>query len=81
MQRSVRTVEVVKSVGGAVPAFRPARFLGPLPEPAGGFHRNGLRRYQVRAGGGLPGAQDGRAPVAVAVSADRGGVEQARNHR
>ena len=34
MERSVRAVSVVKSVRGAVPVFRPARFPGPLPEPA-----------------------------------------------
>ena len=34
MQRSVRTVRVVKSVRGAVPVFRPARFPGPLPDLA-----------------------------------------------
>jgi hypothetical protein len=33
VQRSVRAVGVVKSVRGAVSVFRPARFLGPLPEP------------------------------------------------
>jgi len=33
-ERSVRAVGVVKSVRGAVPVFRPARFPGPLPEPA-----------------------------------------------
>ena len=31
MQGSVRAVGVVKSVRGAVPVFRPVRFLGPLP--------------------------------------------------
>ena len=30
----MRAVGVVKSVRGAVPVFRPARFPGPLPEPA-----------------------------------------------
>jgi len=35
VQGSVRSVVVVKSVRGAVPVFRPVRFLGPLPEPAG----------------------------------------------
>jgi len=34
-QAAVRAVMVVKSVRGAVPVFRPVRFLGPLPEPAG----------------------------------------------
>ena len=34
IERSVWTVRVVKSVRGAVPVFRPARFPGPLPEPA-----------------------------------------------
>ena len=33
-QRPVRAMSVVKSVRGAVPVFRPARFPGPLPEPA-----------------------------------------------
>jgi hypothetical protein len=33
-ERAVWPVAVVKSVRGAVPVFRPARFPGPLPEPA-----------------------------------------------
>jgi hypothetical protein len=33
-QRPMRSPAVVKSVRGAVPVFRPARFPGPLPEPA-----------------------------------------------
>jgi hypothetical protein len=51
MQRSVRTVRVVKSVRGAVPVFRPARFPGPLPEPAVRLSpQRALRKSQV----GLP---------------------------
>ena len=34
LQRPMRPPPVVKSVRGAVPVFRPARFPGPLPEPA-----------------------------------------------
>ena len=34
LQCSMRSPRVVKSVRGAVPVFRPARFPGPLPEPA-----------------------------------------------
>jgi hypothetical protein len=41
-QCAVRPMVVVKSVRGAVPVFRPARFLGPRPNPPCGFHRNGL---------------------------------------
>jgi hypothetical protein len=48
MQRSVRTVRVVKSVRGAVPVFRPARFPGPLPEPAVRLSpQRALRKSQV----------------------------------
>ena len=42
MERSVRTVGVVKSVRGAVPVFRPARFPDRFPNPPCDFHRNGL---------------------------------------
>ena len=82
MQRSVRTVRVVNSVRGAVPVFRPARFPGPLPEPAGRLSpQRALRKSQVGLAvdglcGGRPGSRDGCAPVAVAAGADRGGVEQ-----
>jgi hypothetical protein len=48
MQRSVRTMPVVKSVRGAVPVFRPARFPGPLPEPAVRLSpQRALRKSQV----------------------------------
>ena len=41
-------VAVVKSVRGAVPVFRPARFLGPLPEPAVRLSpQRALRKSQV----------------------------------
>ena len=33
-QAAVRAMMIVKSVRGAVPVFQPARFPGPLPEPA-----------------------------------------------
>jgi hypothetical protein len=42
IEGSVRPVAVVKSVRGAVPVFRPARFSDRFPNPPGGFHRNGL---------------------------------------
>ena len=39
---------VVKSVRGAVPVFRPARFPGPLPEPAVRLSpQRALRKSQV----------------------------------
>jgi hypothetical protein len=44
----VRTGGVVKSVRGAVAVFRPARFLGPLPEPAVRLSpQRALRKSQV----------------------------------
>ena len=47
----MRAVGVVKSVRGAVPVFRPARFPGPLPEPAVRLSpQRALRKPQV----GLP---------------------------
>ena len=47
----MRAVDVVKSVRGAVPVFRPARFPGPLPEPAVRLSpQRALRKPQV----GLP---------------------------
>ena len=47
-QAAVRTVEVVKSVRGAVPVFRPVRFPGPLPEPAVRLSpQRALRKSQV----------------------------------
>ena len=48
MERAVRPVRVVKSVRGAVPVFRPARFPGPLPEPAVRLSpQRALRKSQV----------------------------------
>jgi hypothetical protein len=48
IQGSVWAVGVMKSVRGAVPVFRPVRFLGPLPEPAGRLSpQRALRRSQV----------------------------------
>jgi hypothetical protein len=48
MERSVWAVRVVKSVRGAVPVFRPARFPGPLPEPAVRLSpQRALRKSQV----------------------------------
>ena len=44
----MRAVGVVKSVRGAVPVFRPARFPGPLPEPAVRLSpQRALRKSQV----------------------------------
>ena len=60
MQRSVRTVRIVKSVRGAVPVFRPVRFLGPLPEPAGRLSpQRALRTSQVGCRGGYAAAGQG----------------------
>jgi hypothetical protein len=48
MERSVWAVRVVKSVRDAVPVFRPARFPGPLPEPAVRLSpQRALRKSQV----------------------------------
>ena len=44
----MRSPPVVKSVRGAVPVFRPARFPGPLPEPAVRLSpQRALRKSQV----------------------------------
>ena len=49
-ESAVRPVIIVKSVRGAVPVFRPVRFLGPLPEPAGRLSpQRALHRSQVDA--------------------------------
>jgi hypothetical protein len=49
---AVRPVIVVKSVRGAVPVFRPARFPGPLPEPAVRLSpQRALRKSQVGLAG------------------------------
>jgi hypothetical protein len=59
-QRSVRTMAVVKSVRGAVPVFRPARFPGPLPEPAVRLSpQRALRKSQVGLAGGYAVAGQG----------------------
>jgi hypothetical protein len=54
-------VVVVKSVRGAVPVFRLARFLGPLPEPAVRLSpQRALRKFQVGlSDGGYPMAGQG----------------------
>ena len=52
IKRSVGAVRAVKSVRGAVPVFRPARFPGPLPEPAVRLSpQRALRKSQVGLAG------------------------------
>ena len=51
-EAAVWPVGVVKSVRGAVPVFRPARFPGPLPEPAVRLSpQRALRKSQVGLAG------------------------------
>src|SRR5674476_480483 len=71
---------VVKSGRGAVPVFRPARFLGPLPAPAvrlspqRALHKSRGREFCSSCG--RPGSRDRCSPVPVACCADLRGVEQ-----